>query len=213
MSTATISARWTDSARGSARAQRGEVLHVPADAAHLTAPLTLRDGATVTVRAIRADDTERLRAFHAQLLPETIYLRFFTQPPELPLGLADRLAPMDYENQQALVATSGTGDDERIIAVVRYDRAGPTRGEVTLVVADDWQGRGIASALLHRLAEYARGRGFEKLIAQTMGWNTRMHSLLRHCGFPVVSYRADGLTVVWLDISQPPLPAYAHNEQ
>jgi hypothetical protein len=39
-----------------------------------------------------------------------------------------------------------------------------------------------------------------------------MHSLLRHSGFPVVSYRSDGLTLVCLDVSQPPAPAYAHEQ-
>jgi GNAT superfamily N-acetyltransferase len=109
----------------------------------------------------------------------------------------------------ALVATTVAGGDDRIVAVVRYDRAGPTAGEVAFVVEDCLQGRAIASALLYRLAEYARGRGYVELVAQTMGWNSRIHSLLRHCGFPAVSYFADGMTVVRLDISRPPAPADA----
>ena len=213
MSSATMPFSWVETARGANAARRVQRLHQPEDAERLAAPLQLRDGTTVRMRAIRADDTERLRAFHAHLSLETIYLRFFTPLAELPLEMAEHLTHVDDENRVALVATSGAGDEEAIIAVVRYERAGPTVGEVAFAVCNDWQGRSIATALLHRLAEYARGRGFEKLIAQTMGWNTRMHSLLRHCGFPVVSYRADGLTVVWLDISQPPLPVYAHNKQ
>jgi GNAT superfamily N-acetyltransferase len=210
MSSATISARRTDSARGPAIVQREEVFRLLTDCARLTAPLNLRDGTTVTMRAIRPDDTERLRAFHAQLWLESVYLRFITQLPELPLELAERLTHLDYDSRMALVATSGAGDDERIIGVVRDESAGPTVGEVAFAVTDDWQGHSITLALLLRLAEYARRRGFAKLMAQTPGWNTRMHALLRHCGFPVVSYRADGMTMVWLDISESPVPACAH---
>lgn len=207
MSEATAAPRWTDAATDHTGDQHQ--LQLPDDAARLTAPLTLRDGATVIVRPIRPDDTQRLRAFHSRLSLETIRLRFFAALPVLPLEMAERLTHVDYENRMALVATAGAGDDEQLVAVVRYDRAGPTAGEVAFVVEDCWQGRGIATALLHRLAEYARARGFVELVAQTMGWNTRMHSLLRHCGFPAVSYVADGMTVVRLDISRPPAPADA----
>jgi GNAT superfamily N-acetyltransferase len=208
-STTTTRVRETATASGYASEQRAQAIRLPEDAARLTAPLELRDGATLTKRAIRADNTQRLRAFHAHLSLETIYLRFFTPLMELPPVMAERLTHVDYENRMALVASTGAGEDEQIVGVVRHDRTGPTVGEVAFVVADDWQGRGIATALLQRLAEYARGRGFERLVAQTMGWNSCMHSLLRHCGFPSVSYFADGLLVVTLDSSQPPEPAYA----
>jgi GNAT superfamily N-acetyltransferase len=181
---------------------------MPEDAARLRAHLTLRDGATVVVRAIRADDTERLRAFHARLSPDTIYLRFFSIVPVLLPHLAERLTHVDYEHRMALVATTGAGDDEQIVAVVRYDRAGPTVAEVAFVVEDAWQGHGIATALLNRLAAYARGRGIVELVALTMSENTRMHTLLRQCGFPARSSHADGLTEVRLDISRPPAPTY-----
>lgn len=209
MSPALMPSKWTTKARGSTAEQREQIDRRPEDPAGLTDPFTLRDGATLTMRAIRTDDTQRLRDFHTRLSLETIYLRFFATWPELPLAMAERLTHVDCEHQMAVVATSGTGDEEQIVAVVRYERAGPTVGEVAFVVADDWQGRGIATALLHRLAEYARGRGFVTLVAQTLGWNTRMHSLLRHSGFPSVSYCADGLTVVRLDITQPPAPTCA----
>jgi GNAT superfamily N-acetyltransferase len=184
---------------------------MPEEAAHLCAHLTLRDGATVLMRAIRADDTERLRAFHARLSPDTIYLRFFSVVPVLMPHMAERLAHVDYENRMALVATTGAGADEQIVAVVRYDRAGPTVAEVAFVVEDAWQGRGIAIALLFRLAAYARERGIVELVALTMSENTRMHTLLRHCGFPARSSYADGLTEVRLDISRP-LQAAASDE-
>jgi GNAT superfamily N-acetyltransferase len=201
--------RGAQSASASAGEQRTQACRVPTEAARLTARLTLRDGSTVAMRAIHADDTERLRAFHSRLSPDTIYFRFFSLLPELMPQMAERLTHVDYENRMALVATTGAGDDEQIVAVVRYERAGPTVAEVAFVVQDEWQGRGIATALLHRLAAYARGRGIVELLALTMSANTRMHRLLRDCGFPARSSHADGLMEVRLDISQPPAPAYA----
>jgi RimJ/RimL family protein N-acetyltransferase len=140
---------------------------------------------------------------------ETIYRRYFTPTPGLPLPIAERMTHVDYENHMALVATVGTGDDERVIAVVSYERAGPSVAEVAFVVENCWHGRGIATALMYRLADYARECGIDELVAQTMGWNAQMHKLLRQSGFPAVSYRANGLSVIALDISRPPEPAYA----
>lgn len=212
MTSISITMRGAETASASAGEQRVRAMPVPADAARLSTHLTLRDGATVAMRAIRADDTERLRAFHARLSPDTIYFRFFSLLPELMPQVAERLTHVDYENRMALVATIGADDDEQIVAVVRYDRAGPTLAEVAFVVEDEWQGRGIATALLHRLAAYARGRGIVELVALTMSENTRMHRLLRDCGFPARSSYADGLTEVRLDISRPPTPAYAQQQ-
>jgi hypothetical protein len=149
--------------------------------------MMLRDGVALIVRAICPNDTRRLRVFHSRLSLQTIYLRFFRMLPVLPLEMAERLTHVDYKNRFALVATTGVGDDEQIVAVVRYKHAGPTAGEVAFVVKDRWQGHGrgmagawqghgIATPLLHQLAEYARACAYMDLVAQTMGWNTWMHS-------------------------------------
>ena len=105
------------------------------------------------------------------------------------------------------MATTGVGGDEQFVAVVRYERAGSAAGEVPFLAENCWQGRGTATELLHRLVEYAQARGFVELVMRTMGWNTRMRLLLRHRGFPAVLYVAEGMTVVRLEISQPPASA------
>jgi GNAT superfamily N-acetyltransferase len=174
-----------------------------ADAARERSSLVLPDGCRVLVRAISPEDSSRLRAFHSQLSAETIYRRFFTSVPELTLEMARRLAHVDYENRMALVATTGAAQDEQIIAVVRYERTGSTSAEVALVVTDNWQGRGIGTALLYRLAGYARRHGIVTLTASTMAENRPMINLLRACGFPSVWSYSHAELDVQLDISRP----------
>ncbi|HEY7851253.1 MAG TPA: hypothetical protein VIC27_14380, partial [Ktedonobacterales bacterium] len=110
--------------------------------AELTEVITLRNGAAVTMRAIQPDDAQRLQAFHARLSPETIAMRYFRAAPVLYERDARRLTHLDYDNRMALVATVGAGDDERIIAVVRYERVTAAEGELAFVVEDQWQGLG-----------------------------------------------------------------------
>jgi GNAT superfamily N-acetyltransferase len=169
----------------------------------------LRDGARVRMRAICAEDVERLQAFHTRLSPETIYRRFFRPLPTLTLQMAEHLTNMDGEHRMALVATTGVGADEQIVAVVRYERAEPTVAEVAFVVEDGWQRRGIATLLLYRLVAYARRYGIAELVAVTMGENMQIHRLLGHCGFPVSLSYVDGLFEVRLDIARSPTPAVA----
>jgi RimJ/RimL family protein N-acetyltransferase len=190
---------------------------LPRDVARLEGPLHLHDGSVVHVRAIRADDDERLRAFHRQLSPDAIMFRFFHMLPELPTQDAEYFTHLDYVNRMALLATTGmqaseasetmgeAQDAEVILGVVRYDRVGDTAAEVAFVVADRWQGHGIATALLHRLAAYARTKGFTTFVAITMGNNARMIEVLRNSGFPLTVQYSEGTLEVQLDITTPPI--------
>jgi RimJ/RimL family protein N-acetyltransferase len=194
--------------RPEAPAEQGSVVRMPLEAMRLTHEMTLRDGSRVLTRPIQPDDTQRLRAFHAHLSMDTIFFRFFRVVPTLSEQEANRFTHVDYENRMALVATVGPGADEQIVAVVRYDRTDAERAEVAFVVQDGWQGHGIATALLLRLAEYARGRGLKELVAVTMACNAKMLEVLRHCGYPCTMRFVEGDIEAQLDITKQPCPAF-----
>ena len=187
----------------------GVTFQLPPDAARLAGMLTLRDGTRLHTRPIRPDDTERLRAFHAQLSRDTVVSRFFRYLPELSIRDAEHFTHLDYGDRMALVATQGEGEEQPILAVVSYDRIGADSAELAFVVADDWQGHGIASALLLQLAAYAQARGFTRLVAITMASNLRMLAVLRHSGYPMTTRLQDGEDEVSLDISAAPAPTLA----
>ena len=176
---------------------------IPDDALRLEGALILRDGSRIHMRPIRADDSERLQAFHAGLSSETIVFRFFHFIPQLAQEAADRFTHVDYANRMALVATIG-GPDEQIVGVVRYERIGPSTAEVAFVVADAWQGHGIATALLRQLASYAREHGITTFTAVTMSDNIKMIVVLRTCGFPCQFHYQNREVEVNLDISHQP---------
>lgn len=186
---------------------------VPPEAAEIRSLFCLRDGQEVLVRAIRADDSERLRTFHSRLSVDTVVFRFFRVVPELTREMADHFTQVDYVRRIALVATTGAGTEEEILGVVRYDALDAGTAEVAFVVRDEWQGHGIATALLHRLAAYARRHGFTTFVALTMGSNTRMLDVLRNSGFPLTMRYEGGDIEAHLDITAPPHPPYAaHSE-
>ncbi len=179
------------------------------EASELGGTITLRNGAAVAVRPIRADDVDRLIAFHSRLSPEAIAYRYFSPVPRLTLARATWLTHVDYTNRMALVATIGQGEEEQIIAVVRYERIGPDTAEVAFTVTDEWQGLGIATQLLYRLADYGRRHGFAKFLAEMMSTNNRMRNVIRSAGFPFTTTYQNGTVDDLMDITQPPDSPFA----
>lgn len=165
--------------------------------------LELISGERVHARPIRPDDTARLQAFHAHLSADSVVFRFFRYLPTLSDADAEHFTHVDYMDRMALVATEGFPDAERILGVVRYDRIGPDIAEVAFVVADRWQGHGIATALLRRLAAYARLRGITRMLAVTLAANAKMLEVLQNSGYPFSSRYANGEYEVTLDTSAP----------
>ena len=97
--------------------------------------------------------TESLIAFHEALSPDTIRLRFFSPHPHLRPDEVSHFTTVDYHDRVALVALIGP----TMVAVGRYERlSGTTSAEVAFVVADAYQGRGLGTLLLEKLADAGR---------------------------------------------------------
>ncbi len=150
--------------------------------------VTLHDGALTTIRAIQPDDALRLQAFHTRLSPESIYFRYHGVHPVLRPEEARWLSEVDYRTRMALVATREEGGEEHIIGVARYSVIGPgapDRAEVAIVVEDRYQGKGLGTLLVERLAAYARAHGIREFVAEVSAENDRMMRFIRHIGLPV----------------------------
>lgn len=157
------------------------------------------DLSALEVRPILPGDAESLVAFHEGLSPETVYLRFFAVHPHLSPAEVERLTHVDGSDRLALVALAGP----TLIGVARYERSAsdPRSAEVAFVVADRYQGHGIGSMLLHRLAAYAVGAGIDTLSAVTLLENHSMQEVFRHSGFPYRGRFDRGLVEFRLDIA------------
>jgi GNAT superfamily N-acetyltransferase len=156
----------------------------------------LTGGIAVRVRAIRPDDDGALRDFHSRLSSESIVLRFFGPHPRLSDAEVQRFTQVDGVDRFALVAQQGA----EIVAVARYDRTGGNEAEVAFVVDDAFQGHGLATILLQRLAGAARSQGIRWFAADTLSENFRMLNVFRDAGFPRKFTRASEVMHVVMDI-------------
>lgn len=165
--------------------------------------VALRDGTEIGLHQMHADDAAGLLRFHGTLSPETTYLRFFTPHPELSDDELHRFTHVDHRDREAIVATAA----DQIIGIARYDRLDDGGAEVAFVVADAWQGRGLGTALFHRLAERARQVGIERFVAETLPHNRSMLTVFHRSGLPVKSTFEDGVVHLVIELGGAATPA------
>lgn len=159
------------------------------------------DAVEIAIRPIDDDDGEGLVRFHETLDATSQYLRFFMAHPHLSVREVERFTHVDHLGRQALVATV-RGE---IVAVGRYEQeAGTDTAEVAFVVAQAWRRQGLATTLLHRLAEQARSRGIRTFVAETLTANAPMRHAFQEAGFPFTSRLVDGSDVIRMDIGTGP---------
>jgi acetyltransferase len=166
------------------------------------------DGREYHVRPIRPDDLERERAFIASLSPQSRYHRFMHAMREPSAQLLSELVHVDRHRTMALVATVGSGNEERIIGVARY--ASDPNGEdceFAVAVADEWQCRGVGTTLTTRLFALAAEEGFRNIYGNVHADNARMIDLALGLGLHVETpAEGQGVVRAW----RPLYPPSAH---
>jgi acetyl coenzyme A synthetase (ADP forming)-like protein len=163
--------------------------------------LVLRDGTVATVRRSTSADRETMRRFFHELSPESRRRRFFSaaEPTD---ALIDRLCDSDDEGQAVtLVAVRHHGSDALFIAVASYLTIARGVAEAAFAVDDHFQGKGLTTELLERLAAIAASHGFRRFDATTLADNSAMLEVFRDSGFEVRSKSATGVVDITLSLT------------
>ncbi len=161
--------------------------------------MRLRDGSRVTVRPIDPEDAPALRAGFARLSPDSRYRRFLAVTARLSASQVRYLTDVDHHDHEALIALSGDGDGIGVARFVR-SRDDPHAAELAVTVIDDWQGRGVGTALVVRLADRARAEGVTRFTAIMLATNREMLELLESLGPVHVLERSVGTVEVELTL-------------
>lgn len=156
----------------------------------------LRAGQAVTFRVMTPDDADMVQAFVKRLSEESRFLRFFSGIDHLSPSMLDHFTHPKYPRTYALIATVTEAEQDREIGAARYE---PTAvrcvAEFAVVVADDWQGRGIANQLMRGLITTAAVAGIKRLEGLVLRKNHRMLKLARSLGFTPSPFEDDSTIV------------------
>jgi acetate---CoA ligase (ADP-forming) len=162
--------------------------------------LVLRDGTVASIRVVSPTDRESIRRFFHELSPDSRRKRFFTlsEPSD---GVIEQMADSsDPRRGFSLIVHRLRSDDLRPVAIASYMAVTPRIAEVAFAVDDSFQGKGVASLLLERLAIRAAENGFEKFQASTLADNTAMLEVFRDSGFAIRSKTTAGVVDLQLSL-------------
>jgi RimJ/RimL family protein N-acetyltransferase len=125
-------------------------------------------------------DRERLRSAFERLSDRSRYLRFQAPMASLTEAQLAYLTDVDHHDHEALIGVDTARGE--IVGVARFVRVEGEVAECAITVADDWQGRGLGTELLHRLVDRARQEDVARFSAVVLGENAEAIRLLERLG-------------------------------
>ena len=161
--------------------------------------VVLRDGSSVRIRAAKPTDEAAILAFVRGLSDESRWLRFRSKTSDLE-ATARRWAGVEGCEDCCVLGVHG----QEIVAQASYDRTADDRADVGFTVADSYQGRGLGTLLLKRLAEAANQDGVAVFEADVMAENNKMLDVFRESGFGITMKSEPGKIRIQFPTSMTP---------
>jgi RimJ/RimL family protein N-acetyltransferase len=146
----------------------------------LDAHIFLEHDLRLRVRALQCGEEAPIRALDRGLSVRTRYLRFFTPFQSIPDVLVRRLACVDQRNFAIIAEHDRDGGDA--IALAGFSAVTEETAEVALMVRDDYQRRGVGTALGEMLLIAAERRGFRRFVASMTTDNLAIRRIVDRCG-------------------------------
>ncbi len=150
----------------------------------ITKTINLTDGTAILIRPIQPTDAEIEWKFVHDLSHESRYFRFRSALRDLTPKMVEYFTNIDLDTHMALIAVVNRDGRDIEVAVGRYFRYETGRiCEFAIVVADEWQGKGIGRQIMQMLIENARDRGIEIMEGEILALNNSMLKLLKKLDF------------------------------
>lgn len=160
-------------------------------------------GVEIFVRPIRPEDACLLNDLFESLSPRSVYMRFFTPLKQFPQHMLARFTQIDYDREMALVALPESESEEKMLGVARViSERNQKHAEFSVVVADQWQGKGIGAELLKRCLTFAKEKEIEKVWGTVLSENTQMLALGKKTGFTIKKVRGVNEYELSLDLQK-----------
>ena len=171
-----------------------------------TTTFTTKDGQTMTIRPIRAEDEPLLVKFHEGLSDRTVYLRYMhplVYSQRVAHERLSRIAHADYDREITLVPeriNAETGEPEILGAGRLSKMHGMNVGRISVLISDCCQGLGLGSELVRRVIDVARAEKLSRLEAVMTADNAAMRSIFERLGFTISEPDEEGMVKAELSL-------------
>src|SRR6476660_1122779 len=136
---------------------------------------TLKNGFKVMIRPARAADAGALQGLFHRLSEDDVYTRFFRRVRSLSYRELQTLCNVNHETDVAFLAVIGPRENEKIVGSACYFLSPTTNlAEVAFMVAPEFQGAGLGTALQACLREYAMRRNVRGFVFEILPRNASM---------------------------------------
>ena len=146
----------------------------------------LKNGQGLFFKPAIPDDIPRVTTFMNSLSQESLRMRFMASVSVVSQDIIMNLCNGDFKDSGCLLAIDGETSDSKVVGLANYISMGNGRtAEVAFLTADEYQGRGISTLLLERLAGIAAANGFIEFEAEVLPDNQPMIGVFKSSGFEI----------------------------
>jgi acetyltransferase len=144
----------------------------------------LRDGTPVLLRPMKPEDEPLVSDFLGKCSEETIYFRYFKLIKKWTHEMLIRFTQNDYDRELGLMAIGQPPGPEVMLGVCRLVmEANRETAEFAVIVADQWQGKGLGPKLVEAVIAIARERRVKLLWGEVLASNQPMLDMVKRLGF------------------------------
>ncbi len=161
----------------------------------------LKDGRSILLRLAAPEDADQVEQFINSRTKQTLALRFMAGVARVSRKFVEDLCECDPRRWACLLAVEG--EDQRILGLGNYVGDGGNLAEVAFLVAEEDQGRGIATLILEKLGGLAAGAGYVGFEAEVLFENQKMVRVFRDSGFETRQALEGGIIHVRFPLNAP----------
>lgn len=160
----------------------------------------LLDGTTVVIRSVSSDDDAGIEELLKNMSRDSLYFRFLT-----PINTLKKNIPAVCKTESQCHVLLLALLKERVIGLGEYfvlesQFKDGSVAELAFIVADEFQGHGVGTLLLHHLTTIAISNGVKEFRALIHPDNRKMLEVLEHSGHKLKSQDSIGAVDVQLSL-------------
>ncbi len=168
----------------------------------------LKNGQGIFLKPATPKDKDIITSFMSRISQEALRMRFMASISVVSEDIIDNLCSGDFTDAGCLLATESESDEARIVGLANYISMNNNRtAEVAFLIEDSFQGLGISTLLLERIAGLAAANGIIEFEAEVLPDNQQMINVFKSSGFEIhkvwhsdtihVEFPVDGAAALW----------------
>ena len=144
----------------------------------------LKNGQGLLFKPATEKEIPLVESFMKRVSRESLRMRFMAAMSEVPKNIVVDLCKGDFKECGCILAIVGEKKNEKVVGLGNYIGMGNGRtAEIAFLIEDVYQGKGISTLLLERLAGLAAANGYVELEAEVLPDNQPMINVFNSSGF------------------------------